>query len=135
MLPSGLPEDVDAQEEVARFLMHRSQFTRIMVKPAAFMPSPSDRETSVFRHGRQPVDELWRIGNQAAGARTLYGAAVFKANVISVVGLEIASSEPPPLHAAIRAWPSQHSDPLEEKAEWKALAAEIASAADEPFLR
>jgi len=134
MLPSGLPEDIDDQEELARFLTHRSHFNQIMVKPAALMPNPIDGETSVTRHGRQPVEQLWRIGSLAAGDRTLYGAAIFKAHVVRLAGLDIASDEPPPRHAAIRGWPWQDNDPLERKAERKALAAEIASAAGEPFL-
>ena len=40
MLPSGLPEHVDDEEEVARFLTQSSQFNATMVKPAALLPNP-----------------------------------------------------------------------------------------------
>lgn len=135
MLPSGLPEQVDDQEDLARFLTHHSQFNAIMVKPPAFMPSPKDRETSVSRHGAQPAYALWQLGTIAAGERNLYGAAIFKAEVVRRVGLLVESSEPPLRHAAIRGWPWQDEDPLERKAERKALAVEIASAAGPPILR
>lgn len=42
MLPSGLPERVSDAEDLARFLVHRSQFTQAMAKPAAFLPSPKE---------------------------------------------------------------------------------------------
>jgi hypothetical protein len=134
MLPSGLPENVSDEEDLTRFLVHRSQFTEIMAKPAAFMPSPKDRETSVYRHGREPADELHALETVAAGSRTLYGAALVRAKVVREVGLDVAASEPPPRHAAIRGWPWRDEDPLDGKAEQKAIAAEIASAAGKPVI-
>jgi hypothetical protein len=135
MLPSGLSEHVYDQEDLARFLTHSSQFNAMMVKPAALMPNPRDRETSVSRHGAEPTDELWQLGLFAAGNRTLYGAAIFKTEVVRRAGLDVLSFEPPPRHAAIRGWPWQEDDPMERKAERKALAVEIAGAAGRPVIR
>ncbi len=61
-LPSGLPEHVDDEEDLARFLTQRNQFTATMVKPATLLPNSADRQTSVSRHGPEPVDRLWEIG-------------------------------------------------------------------------
>jgi len=63
MLASGLPDIVADDEDLARFLTSSSQFNIRMAKPAAFLPSASDRETSVFRHGAEPLRELGRLVN------------------------------------------------------------------------
>ena len=82
MLASGLPEIVAGDEDLARFLTSSSQFNAQMAKPAAFLPSAGDRETSVFRHGSEPRDALWAIGDEhAARSRTLHGAAIVKSTM------------------------------------------------------
>jgi hypothetical protein len=130
MLASGLPDLVGDDEDLARFLMSTSQFAARMAKPAAFLPSPSDRETSVFRHGSQPLDALWALGDEhAVGSRTLHGAAIVKAGDVRAVLLEVLADEPPPRHAAIRGWPWLDDDPDLRKAERKERAAQIASKA------
>jgi hypothetical protein len=62
MLPSGLLEEIDDDEDLARFLVQSSHFSTTSVKPSAFLPSPKDGETSVSRHGREtyvPPDRLF----------------------------------------------------------------------------
>lgn len=135
MLPSGLPDQIGDDEDLARFLFQRSHFNSTMVKPAAFLPSRDDRETSVSRHGREPLDRLWEIGHAAAGIRTLYGAGMFKARDVNSAQLEVVPAEPPPRHAAIRNWPWIETDPELQKAQQKELAALLASAAGAPLLR
>lgn len=134
-LPSGLPEHVDDTEDLARFLTQSSQFNAVMVKPAALLPSPKDRETSVSRHGREPLERLWEIGLVAAGSRKLYGAAFFRAGAVRVTGLDAGADEPPPRHAVIRGWPWIVNDPELQKAKQKELAVLIASASGPPLLR
>ena len=133
MLPSGLPEEIGDEEEVARFLTQSNQFTRAYVKPAAFLPSPKGRETSVSRHGREPAEELWRLGRGAAGARTLYGAALVEAKAVRAARLSVTADEPPPRHAVIRDWP-WHEDRELQKAQQKDRANVLAQAAGEPVL-
>ena len=135
MLPSGLPEHIDDDEELARFLTQSSQFNAKMVKPAALLPNPKDGETSVSRHGPEPGDELWRLGLAAAGARPLYGAAIFEARVVRAAQLEVLADEPPPRHAVILGWPRVDTDPELQKAKQKELAALIVSASGPPLLR
>lgn len=134
MLPSGLPEVVGDEEDLARFLTHHSLFNTTIVKPAALLPSPRDRETSVSRHGREPIEELRQIGRNAAGTRDLYGAAVFKARVVRVAALDVVADEPPPRHAVICGWPWNDSDPEMQKAQQKEMASVIASSAGPPTL-
>jgi hypothetical protein len=134
-LPSGLPEQVGDAEDLARFLTQSSQFNLTMAKPAAFLPSPSSRESSVSRHGKDPLDGLWELGFLAAGSRTLYGAAIFKAREVRSLDLAVSADEPPPRHAVIRGWPWTDADPELEKAKRKELAARLASAAGPPVLR
>lgn len=126
LLPSGLPTEIEGDEELARFLFSRSQYNSTVVKPAAFLPEPRSRETSVFRHGPEPVEGLWSIGLSAAGERTLYGAAIFKARVVEEAGLKVHSVEPPPRHAAIRGWPWMENDPELQKARQKEAALVLA---------
>lgn len=127
-LPSGLSEVIPDSEHLARFLTSSSQYNAKCVKPAAFLPSPQDRTTSVFRHSGQPESQLWQIGiDHAVGARTLYGAAIVTAKQVRLAQLALEADEPPPRHAAIVGWPSVESDPDLEKARHKELAAVITS--------
>lgn len=131
MLASGLPEFVVNDEDLARFLTSSSQFATQGVKPVAFLPSPKDRETSVFRHGSEPRVDLWAIGEEhVAGTRTLHGAAIVKAGDVRLAQLDVLASEPPPRHAAIRNWPWLDEDPDLQKAKQKERAALVASQAN-----
>lgn len=130
-LPSGLEEIIGDDENLARYLTSSSQFNALMVKPAAFLPSPKDQETSVFRHGSEPRDNLWTIGDEyAAGGRNLHGAAICKARHVRDAQLDVMAEEPPPRHAAIRGWPFSEADPELQKAKQKELATLIASKAE-----
>lgn len=131
MLPSGLPERVADDEDLARFLTSSSQFNSTMVKPSAFLPEPKDRETSVFRHGGEDRQALWAIGNEhASQGRTIHGAAVLKASEVREEWLEVIADEPPPRHAAIRNWPWIEDDPVMRKAQQMELATSLASKAE-----
>lgn len=134
-LPSGLPETVADDEDVARFLTQSSHFTKQHVQPSAFLPS-KDRETSVSRHGCEPLESLRSIGLAVAeaGGRKLYGAAMFKAGDVRAASLEIVPDEPPERHAVIRRWPWIDNDPKLRKAQQSEHALVLASAAGEPLL-
>jgi hypothetical protein len=131
MLPSGLPEIVADEEDLARFLTSRGHFNSKVVKPSAFMPEIEDRETSVFRHGSEPRETLWAIGDEhAAQGRTIYGAGIIKARSVREIRLDVFPDEPPPRHAAIRGWPWTENDPDLRKAEHKEFAVLLASNAE-----
>jgi len=135
LLISGLPEFVSGDEKLARFLTQSSHFSSLMAKPAAFLPSPRDRKTSVSRHGKEPLESLWALGQVAAGERHLHGTVIFKARAVRAVQLEATADEPPPRHAVISGWPWVEKDSELQKAKQKELAVQIASAAGEPLLR
>lgn len=129
MLASGLPKDISDDEHLTRFLTSSSQFNSQGVKPSAFLPSPNDRETSVFRHSGEPKEELWRIGaDHVANGRTIYGAGIVQTVNVRATQLDVSASEPPPRHAAIRGWPYL-DDPELQKAQQKEKAMLIASKA------
>ena len=134
MLPSGLPDNIADEESLARFLTQSSQYNAVMAKPAAFLPSPKDRATSVSRHGCEPLDRLWELGLLAAGTRTLHGAAIFPVRAVRVATLNVVADEPPLFHALIEGWPWFDSDPELQRAKQKELALTIASAAGKPLL-
>ncbi len=126
-LPSGLPELVADGEDLARFLTSSSHYNVTAPKPAAFMPNPKNGETSVFRHGANPFEELKSIAQAEVGAeRRIHGAAIVKASVIREAELEVIAKEPPLRHADITNWPWSKDDPEYGKAQQKALAALIA---------
>lgn len=134
ILPSGLSECVGDEEIVARFLTSSSHFTADRVKPAAFLPSPVSKETSVSRHGPEPAAKLWTLGEAAAGQRTLHGAAFVKASDVRMSGpLDLIADEPPERHSAIRGWPFAASDPDLIKAQQKEIAIQLASKAGRPL--
>jgi hypothetical protein len=135
MLPSGLPEHVEDGEDLARFLVQSNQFSATAVKPSAFLPNPKDRETSVSRHGRQPLERLWELGLPAAGERPLRGAAFVKAADVRAAGLDVVADEPPDRHAVIRGWPWNVADPELQKGQQKERALVLASVAGPPLLR
>src|SRR5450755_3056567 len=94
MPPSELPDEVADDEDLARFIVQSRWLGSQSVKPAAFLPSQGDRETSVSRHGREPLARLWELGLPAAGARTLYGAAILKAASVRAAQLQVSADEP-----------------------------------------
>lgn len=130
MLPSGLADLVSDDEDLARFLTSSGQSTSQIVKPSALLPSPKDRETSVFRHGREPRESLWELWRaQVAGERSLHGVAIFKARHVRAADLDVAATEPPPRHASITGWPWL-ADPDLQKAQQKERALLIAQQAE-----
>lgn len=133
-LPSGLPDQLEPDEDLARFLTQGNHYSRIVAKPAAFLPNPKDRETSVSRHSSEPVERLWKLGQAAAGERPLYGAAILKARSALSAGLQVVADEPPDRHAVLRGWPWLQDADL-QRAEQKKIAMILASAAGEPLLR
>ncbi len=133
-LPSGLPEEVADAEDVARFLTSSGHSNASAVRPAAFMPNPRNGETSVFRHGAEPLADLIAIGvREVGGARPVHGAAIIGAGVIRKTLLELRAGEPPPLHADIIRWPWKRDDPEFGKAEQKMIAAQLAQEAGTPI--
>ena len=130
-LASGLTNLVKDEEDLARFLTSSSQFNAVGVKPAAFLPNPRNRETSVFRHGGHPRESLWRIANQhVTGTRTLHGAAIVRAKYVRSALLDVLAQEPPPRHANIVGWPWSQTDPDMAKAEQRERASLIARYAE-----
>jgi hypothetical protein len=129
ILASGLPDVVDDDEELARYLTSRGQYSSNGVKQAAFIPNRNG-ETSVFRHGAQPREALWRIADDYVIVdQTLHGAAIVRARYIRAAQLEVEASEPPPRHADIVGWPQAGADPELVKARRKELALLIAQRA------
>jgi hypothetical protein len=129
-LPSGLPETVDAAEDLARFLTQSSHYSGRTAKPGAFLPSPKDQATSVSRHGTEPIEALRQLGLVAAGNRSLHGAAIIKSGAVRDVGLDVDVDEPPERHALIRGWPWFENDPQLEKAQQKGKALQLAAASE-----
>ena len=139
MLPSGLPEQVADDEDLSRFLTQSSHYRRnpgdsYMAKPAAFLPNPKTRNSSVFRIGNETERLRQIFEDTQKGDRTLKGLAFFKAADVRAANLEVIPEEKPPelppAHANIEGWPWLDHDPELQKAQQKDLANLIASKAD-----
>lgn len=132
ILPSGSPEHVDDSEDLSRFLTSSNDFveSKGIVKPRVFLPNPKNHETSVFRHGADPVENLWQIAaTEIPPERTVHGAGIVKAGVVRKADLEVIADENPPngpRHANIVGWPVLPDDPEEQKNIWKDRANVIA---------
>jgi hypothetical protein len=124
-LPSGLPETVADDEDLARILRSSGHFSSNSIKASAFMPA-KDGMTSVIRHGAERQDELWRVAEVVLGTSVKHGAAICRARVIRSERLDVLPDEPPPRHANIVGWPS-NADPELQKAQQKEIALAIAS--------
>jgi hypothetical protein len=133
-LPSGLPERVADDENLSRFLTQSNLYTAVketpgtwMAKPAAFMPNPKHRNTSVFRMGidLEHAKKTWN--ENATGERTLKAIAFCTALDVRNAQLDVVASEPPSGHANIEGWSWLESDPELQRARQKELAAQIAS--------
>ncbi len=130
-LPSGLPEQVGDEENLARFLTQSNHFNAVMVKPTAFLPNPKNGQTSVFRQGNESREALWQAGaKHVAGEPNIHGVPIFTAKRVREAQLDVVAKEPPPRHANIIGWPSIASDPEMEKARRKDLANQIAQHAE-----
>lgn len=127
MLPSGLPEHVADEEELSRFLTQSNQYKSTMARPAAFLPHPAFRNTSVFRMGNDlaRLQATWNA--TATGGRELKAVAFLHARDVRLSGLEVESDEGPPAHANIEGWPWIENDPELQKAQHKERALELAS--------
>jgi hypothetical protein len=126
LLPSGLPDSVANEEDLARVLRSSGHYSSSFVKAAAFMPAPKDAMTSVIRHGSEPREELWKLAELFLGIPPRHGAAICKARVVREQSLEVGAKEPPPRHANIVGWPV-NADPELQKAQQKELALAIAA--------
>jgi hypothetical protein len=135
-LPSGLPDTIQDDEPIARFLTQSSHFSTKNVDPSAFLPGKRDRETSVSRHGREPLESLQSLGLAVVEAsdRKLHGAAIILGRDIHQASLGIKPDEPPERHAVIQGWPWLENDPRSQKAQQKERAIILASAAGAPVL-
>ena len=83
------------------------------VKPPAFMPSPKDKKTSVFRVDGLGHSEIIGIGNLVVGKNRQppqspkgYGTIVVRDIVAAGLGVEVAPTSHP-THANLVNWPEQ----------------------------
>jgi len=117
MLPSGLPEIVGDDEQVASFLTSSSHFNATLVKAVAFVPNSKNGEKSVCRHGAELRVELQRLASVYLKQIQAHGAGVVGADVVKGIGLSVESHEPPERHANLQGWVWSAADPKMGKAE------------------
>jgi hypothetical protein len=97
------------------------------------MPNPKVGETTVTRNGPKPASALWKIADEQ-NLDNVHGAAILKALDVRNTGVEVFSAVPPPLHAAIRNWPTSN-DPVAQKAQQIDIAQKLAEAAGKALLK
>jgi galactose mutarotase-like enzyme len=129
ILPSGLAKNVDDAESLSRFLTQSSHFNTLGPKPAAFLPNPKHRNSSVFRIDDQPDSLSLTWKKTQSGDRILKGVALITAGQVRQSGLAVESQEPPPAHANIEGWPWIDDDPELQKAQQLELAKRLSASA------
>jgi len=80
------------------------------VKHQAFLPSPSDNCTSVFRTDDLYTEEIIEIGHKVN--KQLLGYVNFIASIIYEAGLDFDPNDNPPKHADIIEWPDNKEDKI-----------------------
>lgn len=130
-LPSGLPDTVSDEEDLARFLTSSGHYNAQIVKPSAFLPSPKHQNTSVFRHGKEPLQDLKDLGEKYIQTeRRIHGVGVLRARDVRSAKLDVVSKEPPPKHANIEGWPWFENDPELQRAQQKERASLMSQKAE-----
>lgn len=126
-LPSGLPETVSDEEQIARFVLFSGWFSSNGVKAEAFLPNPKNGDTSVSRTRDMSLEGIRQTGISVAKQRqaTFYGHASLQVRSVTKLNLAVVPQEPPDAHANIANWPSVPGDPSATKAKWKLLANEL----------
>ncbi len=124
--PSCLSGVIADEEDLTRFITQSNHFNAIMAKPAAFLPNPKYRNTSMFRCAPDPelIRRKWQAINQSD--RTLKIAAVLKTLEVRKAGLFAVAKEPSDAHANLEGWPWLDQDTELQKAEQLKLAQAIA---------
>jgi hypothetical protein len=125
-LPSGLPDVVADAEDLTRFITQSNHFNKTMAKPAAFLPNPKCRNTSVYRCGPdvEIIRRIWQKNNLSG--RPLKAAATCKTANVRAAELDVIAKEPPDAHANIENWPWLDNDPELQKAKQLEKAQSIA---------
>lgn len=129
-LPSGLPEFVQDDEPITRFMTQKkSHCNTTVVKPAAFIPNPKNGRLSVARHNAEPLEESERIAKKDFHLENAFGVALLKASEFRKVHLDFEADDKPLRHADVVGWPWREDDREFGKAEQKAKAVFLAGKA------
>lgn len=128
-LTSGLPENVENDEPISRFLTSRNHYNTTAVKPPAFIPNPKDGCLSVARHNATPIEESERMAKEDFNLPKAAGVARLPALAFRKEGLDFRADDTPPRHADVIDWPWRQDDPEYGKSERKLIAAALAQQA------
>lgn len=121
VLPSGLDEQVEASEEIARFARHGSDFkpSTLQVRGKLFIPPKGQTVLSVSRVSTFSIGAVRELGHHivSQAGNTLKGWCILKvADVRKLRGLGVRSDEPDDkhfFHAHITGFPLDKSEQLE----------------------
>jgi hypothetical protein len=107
LIPTG-------SETLARFV-YFSKYIRSSnntIRYAAFLPSPEDNQTSVFRVSELTETEIWNIADcdvTPKQTNTLKGRADIEAEDVRNSTLLLIPKEPPYRHSHLSGWPDDKS--------------------------
>lgn len=109
-----MPLILRTSEELTRFI-YFSKYIRSSnktVKYSAFLPSPKDNQTSVFRISNISESQIWNIANcdvTPNQSHTLKARADIHSDDVVSRQLNLIPREPPYRHANISDWPNDGS--------------------------
>ena len=106
---------VDPSETLSRFILQKKVYRSSdhTVKYSAYLPNPSNSETSVFRTSDIADDQVWDIGDREVSVnrgKPILGRADIIADVVISKDLVMLPNEPPERHANITGWPDERSE-------------------------
>ena len=118
---------VQPHEPIARFLLQKNNYSisKKTVKPVAFLPNPSNLETSVFRIMGLTDNDIWNIGETyvtGPQGKNLHGHGVVIIINIQNLGLFVIPDNVPDRHANITGWPVEKDKQLSIAQELAAIA-------------
>lgn len=112
---TGAANPISPDELLSRYLFNNREFDPATgtVKYPAFLPSPKNGETSVFRTSGLAETKIWQIGSNIGKNRKTPVSVLVRADLeaghVYTSGLKINPDKKPSLHANIIGWPSEKS--------------------------
>jgi hypothetical protein len=106
-----VPAVVSSDERISRFIFYQRHIKGGEISAAAFLPSRTTQDTSVYRTNRCSEKKVWLLGNLfVEGLRRDGRTIVARGDVISKAVFDqnlkiVSTTHPHPRHAVICNWP------------------------------
>ncbi len=113
-----VPTVISSDERISRFIFSKRHIKSGAISAAAFLPSKTTQDTSVYRTNRCSEKKVWLLGNLFVellrkDGRTIVARGDVISKAVCDQDLKIVSTpHPHPRHAVVRNWPDDKSRQL-----------------------